>query len=176
MVSKFQPPPLNTIYFERAEVNIMPNTGLKKIKFVAKKSSPTVMTLDWELSLNRTYESLFVHIVAYRQFSNNEYRKFLVDVWEDICKAVKGGTGNLLTRIVMEKTRDYTNVVRPCPYTPGIYYTKMKNMQMDTMNFGQILPSGRYRVEGNLTSGFKGTVLLTAKAYYAVSDRRVEQF
>lgn len=119
---------------------------------------------------------MFVHIVAYRQFSSKEYRKFLVDQWEDICKVAEGGNGNILLNILKGKMSRYTNIFRHCPYTPGNYYITLKRMPMDGINFGHILPSGRYRVEFSVAKDFQGTILLLGKVFISISDRRVEQF
>lgn len=50
---------LNTFDFERGELKMMPNTGVKLIKFIAKKVNRTAMDLELEATLNRTYGSGF---------------------------------------------------------------------------------------------------------------------
>lgn len=60
------------------------------------------------------------------------------------------------------------NVFRECPYTPGSYFVTIKRMAIDSLNFGQILPSGRYSFEFTLTDGFNVTNLIFFKPYILV--------
>ena len=134
-----------------------------------------MIDLEVEISLNRSYGSPFLHLVAYRQFSSNVYRKFQFDLWEDVCN-VNRADGNVFLKILKGKMSGYNNVFQDCPYTPGIYFIRMKRMLINTLNFGQILPSGRYRVEFTITENFKGTDLFIFKLFVSISDLRIEKF
>lgn len=134
------------------------------------------MDLDVEVSANQTYHTPFVHLVAYHQFSSNEYRKFFLDAWEDICKLTDGVEGNVVLKMFKDKLSGHNNVFRQCPYPPGNYYVNMPHKFDKTFNFGQILPAGRYRLEFFVAHGYKATVLMTVKLYFSVSDQRIEKF
>lgn len=154
----------------------MPNTGFKLIKFSAKKLNAITIDFDMKVSLNRTYESLFIHVVTYRQFSSNEYRRFLFDLWENICGTAEVGDRNMFSKVLKRVISGDSNIFRECPYTPGIYFITMKRMPINRLNFGQILPSGRYRFELTVTDSFNVTNLVLYKLYVSISDRRIEQF
>ena len=47
---------------------------------------------------------------------------------------------------------------------------------MDRFPLEQFVPSGRYRLDVNMTEGNKKNVIFMAKLYIAVSDHRIEQF
>lgn len=157
-------------------MKVMPNNGWKRVKFVAKNLSPTMADFELELLLNRTYPSIFVHSVTYRQFSSNEYRKFLLDVWEDMCEVSEKAVGNVFLKVIERILSGNTNMFRKCPFVPGKYFIRMRRMPMDKLNFGQILPSGRYRCDLTLADGYQGNSLIMFKVYLSISDRRTEQF
>lgn len=166
----------NTFFFERAELKEMPNSGIKINKFKAKKMNHTVIDLEIDVTVNGTYRSPFLHFLAYRQFSSNEYRKFLFDMWEDFRKVAGGGDGNVMLKIIKRMVEGNNNVFRECPYTPGNYFIRLKRWPIDTLNFGQLLPSGRYRFELLVANRFKGDILIIYKLYVNISDQRIEQF
>lgn len=154
----------------------MPNYGLRIVKNKIKRVNNTTLTVDLIGASNRTFPSLFIHWVFYRQFSSNVYRKFIIDTWEDLCKAFKGGEGNPLTKLFINIIGRYSNFFQPCPYPPGTYYLKIDNMRSEMFNFGQLFPSGRFRMEFNITDSYQGRDLLIIKLYFSNSDLRVEQF
>lgn len=50
----------------------------------------------------------------YYKFSNGEYRKFLIDVTEDVCGLLKGRKSAPLLNLVWHYFKNYTNI-RRCP-------------------------------------------------------------
>lgn len=74
------------------------------------------------------------------------------------------------------KFSEYVNVNHACPFEPGIYYLKIKNVSLDVIDVPQIVPAGRYRLEVKIHGGCKGPMLLTRKFYFNVCDHRVEVF
>lgn len=161
--------------FERFEVKAMPNSGWKVIKHVFKKINQSDVNVDLVMSLNRTYETIFLHLVTYVQSSSNAYRKGL-EFWEDVCKISGGDNINVLIRVITGTLLPYTNFIRRCPYPPGLYHYKLKSLRSDMFNFGQLLPAGRFRLEINFTDRYDGKVIGTNKLYFSISDHRIEQF
>lgn len=166
----------NVFTFERLECKNASNGIVNIVKCVGKSISRTRVRGDVLLTLNRTIYSVFAHFVAYYQFSSNEYRPYLFNLWEDVCATLGGDNGNIISNILFEKARNYTNFNHPCPYMPGQYFAKVDNISVNILNFGQLLPAGRYRVELNVTEGYKGLLLGMSKLYFSISDRRVTQF
>lgn len=100
----------------------------------------------------------------------------MLDVWEDVCGVLRRDEGNIISNLIYERLRNYTNVNHPCPYTPGLYYAKADNIPLDLGNFGQLFPAGRYRFEVNVTEGYKGQLLGSGYSIGSISDRRVTKF
>lgn len=139
------------------------------IKNKFKKLNYTTANVEVVVSLNRTYHSIFVHGVVYRQFSSNVYRRGAWDLWQDVCKLMDGDDLISLARMARDRVLPYTNGIRRCPYPPGIYYGRVNGLRSEMLNFGYLLPSGRFRAEANMTDGYKGTVLATVKLYFSIS-------
>lgn len=134
------------------------------------------MRVHMEATFNRTLESIFVHSSIFHQFSNNEYRPFLLNVWEDFCGYMRGDKRNMYLNLLAPLFMKNINFNHTCPYHPGMYLVKFDNVSVSDLDTIKIIPAGRYRLELSYHIGFKGPFLLTHKIYYSVSDHRIELF
>lgn len=100
----------NEFTFERFERKNVPNSPMTILKYIVKSISRTNIRADIEVKLNRSISLLFIHFTSYYQFSNNEYRNFFLDVWEDVCATLEGINGNILYNRIYSKLRDYTKL------------------------------------------------------------------
>lgn len=146
------------------------------LKCIVKSINRTHVNIDVATNYNRTLRSFFLHIVVYLQASTNEYRQSGINVWENLCGFFKGANGNILSKIIYDIFRNYTNFNHACPYRPGVYFVKWNKAKVNFLNFGQFLPAGRFRIDINFTDGYKGEVLQIHKTYFSISDHRLDIF
>lgn len=166
----------NRAALERAHCIEAPKSGFSINKCVLKSISRDRISADGQGTLNRTMTSLFLHFEVFYKFSNNEYRRFMFDLWQDICAFFGGSKGNPLLERNLPKFLPFTNVNHSCPYQPGLYFIKFSNISANAFAPMQFLPSGRYRLHLSVYDSFKGTRMGTLKVYASISDHRIEQF
>lgn len=132
--------------------------------------------VDVELTLHRRITSAFVHYTLYKQYSTNEYRKYLIDGWEDYCGYMNGDKKNLVLSRVYPVFGKYTNINHTCPYEPGFYFGKVYNLSVNSVAPIMLVPSGRYRLEITAHEVFKGPMMAKVKLFGSISEHRVEVF
>lgn len=161
---------------ERVECVRIPNSILSVKRCVAKSLSRDRIHVDGLGVVSRTINTTFIHVSVYYQFSNNEYRPFLINKWEDLCGYFRGEMGNFLIAFIYPVIRDYTNIGHTCPIKADSYYFKIKNESINMFNYDQLVPAGRYRIDIDAHEGFEGKQFLKIKIYGSVSDHRIERF
>lgn len=125
-----------------------------------------------EGNLTRPLHGILAHITVYYKYKT--YQRWAVDVWEDICGHLSGTKSSYLMLFTVNKVLNYTNINHPCPYE-GNVYIKVNNISIDAFPFEPLVPSGRYRVDVDLTEGKKDNVIVMVSLYVEVSDHRIEQ-
>lgn len=129
-----------------------------------------------EATFNRTIKSFFIHANLFYQFSSNEYRPLLFNLWEDFCGYMNGDELNRFLSIFLPRYMKNTNFNHTCPYKPGVYQIKFDNISFNALDFIKMIPAGRYRFELSYHVGFNGPSFGKHKIFYSVSDHRVERF
>lgn len=85
-----------------------------------------------------------VHLRSFYKSSNNEYRPQGVDIRFDFCAAQTGLSSSLMNNLIRNSIRNYSNVVRRCPYPRGDYY--LKDWSLDIREIPSLIPTGRFLI------------------------------
>ena len=164
----------NTINFERLVCEPNPeNPVFSYFKCEVKHVSRRRLRIIMEGNLTRPMRAVQIHSVVYYKY--NWYQKWAIDLWEDYCGWLSGKKHSYFMDWLMKPVQNYTNVNHPCPLE-GFLFMRVNNISLDNFPFKDLFPSGRYRLDVNLTEANREKVLVMAKLYLAVSDHRIEQF
>lgn len=71
------------------------------------------------------------------------------------------------------KLQQFSNVNHPCPYN-GTVYTKINSISDRELQFEPLVPSGRYRIDVNVTNENRKIPLFIGQVFFSVSDHRIE--
>lgn len=75
-----------------------------------------------------------------------------------------------------ENVRNFSNMNHPCPYS-GSAWIDVKRIPLNRLIMLEpLMPSGRYRVDINVTNGYKEQALAMTRLFFGISDTRIEQF
>lgn len=96
----------------------------------------------------------------------------MADFWTNICGWLNG-TEKAFNLDWMRPLLAYTNLGPSCPYY-GNMTAICNNISAQSFAFPQIAPSGRYRIELNITENGQDTPVLDIMIYGSVSDHRIE--
>lgn len=138
---------------------------------IVRRVSHDNLKIDIEGNLSRPLHKIKTHTVFYYKY--NTYQKFAIDLREDMCKWLAKKDKSYLLDWTLKKVQQYSNVNHPCPYNETIY-VKNNNLSISNIPFEPLLPSGRYRIDINLTDQFDETIF-SGKLFGSVSDHRIEQ-
>lgn len=136
---------------------------------------------DFRLYLNKPVYPV-VHAEFFYRFNGIEYKKFPIDVREDICEWIvnRNRTGWINEKKVffsewaLGKILPFANLNQNCPYI-GEIYMQFKNISLEQyFIIPQFLPAGRFRIDVYFI--VQGKVCFSAKIYFAISDHRIERF
>lgn len=133
---------------------------------------------DMAVNFTKPVSGTYMHFKTYYKYSI--YRPIAIDMWEEVCGWFDG-TGksyflDLTLKLLYSFAGVETNVNHPCPYV-GYHYLRFKNISVDQMSkFDYFMPSGRYRIDGELFESDKKTIIASLKFYLSVSDNRIEQY
>lgn len=139
------------------------------VKFNNRKN----FSARFEGRLRKPVNSIWAHSVMYYKY--NYYTKFPVDVWEDFCGFLNGKTHPILLEMMLSRLIKHVNVNHSCTNSKDIFAT-FDNVPWSLFTFEPLIPSGRFRLDVNLTEGNRGDPLAELKIYFSVSDHRVERF
>lgn len=104
------------------------------------------------------------------------YRKFAIDIWEDICGWANGTVKSSLLDASIGKLLNYsdTNINHKCPYYDYLYVKtgnlSVKGFPIANININ-LIPTGRYRAEAILSEKIYSEWLLATKVYFEISGR-----
>lgn len=164
----------NTILFERLQCLQNQGDSLASINCEMKRISRDNFKIDILINLTQPVKDVWIHGVAY--FKYIHYQKFPVDLWEDLCGWLAGKSKSYLLDWGVKKLLKYSNLNHNCPYENAVYVKNNNITLKDIHAFEVFLPSGRFRLDVNLTEGYRGKVFFMMKMYITISDHRVEQF
>lgn len=142
------------------------------IKCDVKHISQRNLKIFLVFNLKRPVREAYVHTVTYYKY--NTYQKYPIDLREDICGWLNGKSKSYLLDWTVKRVMNYTNL-HPCPLD-GEISIKVNNISLDKFPFEPLLPSGRYRLDINVTEGNENNVIFMIKIFLSVSDHRIEQY
>lgn len=154
----------------------MPTEYISALGCQFKYISHTHIKVHLWANLTRPLSDGLIHIQPYYKFNSFTYQRFGVDVWLDPCKWLKGMTQfGFIFDWTIGRVLNYSNLNHPCPYD-GHIYLKFDNVSVNTFSIEQLLPSGRFRIDGNVTDPTRKIVVASGSIFLSISDHRVERF
>lgn len=121
-------------------------------------------------------DSLWSHTVFYYRYNSYTYQKFPIDLWEDVCAWLNGTTNRFLLKWISQIISKYSNLNHSCPYYQVMEVEAERLKLNNFLLIEQLLPSGKYRGEINLTRGYKKEPIAIVKFFFSISDNRIDKF
>lgn len=137
-----------------------------KVKYIDREN---IKVLVWA-NLTEPLTAAHVHILAYYRY--NTWFK-IADFWIDLCGWISGKEKAYVLDYLKPLIFKYTNLNHSCPYS-GYLFGKVDNISLQLFTFPQIVPSGRYRIEVNVTEGDRNKPFASATIQSSISDHRIE--
>lgn len=139
-----------------------------------KRISRNFVKIHVNMTLKKSVKDVWIHGIFY--FKYNRFQKFPIDLNENLCGWLAGTSKSYLldwtTRVLIK----YSNLNHTCPYS-GTIHVKADNISIkQLLLFETFLPSGRFRMDINLTEGFGKSAFFTSRTFFSISDHRIEQF
>lgn len=123
-------------------------------------------------NLSKPLHKLWTHVVFYYKY--NTYQKYAIDLWENFCDWFTHKSKNWMLEWTLARLFNFTNINHPCPYN-GTVYIKVKNISVSQIPFEPLIPSGRYRMDINITNENRQIPIFVGKLFFSVSDHRIER-
>lgn len=167
----------NHVLFERFECGIKPGVTFATVECDVRKISQRDMKMHMRINFSEPMNDLWLHGVFYYRYNAHSYRKFPIDVWEDICAWIGRGTHHqtYFLKWTGQNVRRFSNMNHSCPYS-GSVLIKVDRIPVNSLIMLPFMPAGRYRVDLNLTRGYRKSSFMINKFFFSISDNRVEQF
>lgn len=127
------------------------------------------MKMHVQVILKEPLYDAWLHTVVNYKYTT--YRKYAIELWENMCSWISGRSRSFVLDWSIGKVLKYTNLNHSCPYI-GHVYCKIDNISTNHFPIEYLLPSGRYRVDLNVTEGDRKTVLVMAQLFLSISDHR----
>lgn len=160
----------NKITFERVICKTYPGSKFAHIHCGVKYIDRNNLKIDVWGNISEPIENAWINIEPYYKY--NTYTRIAGYIWENICEWFTGKKSFILDYTI-GSILNYSNFNHVCPYIGYIYF-KTNNISINTFEFPQLVPSGRYRVDFNLTEGDRKRILIHGKLYFSISDHRIE--
>lgn len=160
--------------FEKMEYDCNAEKGLIIDKCLMKHIGRRQLKIDIQMNFTKPIHKAYVHTQVYFRYVH--YVLFPISLWDDMCGWFIGKRRSFAMDWTLGKMLKYSNMNHSCPYF-GNVFVKVDNISMDTFIFEQFIPSGRYRIDFNLTDDYRSrTPIFMGKLFVSVSDYRIEQF
>lgn len=155
----------------------MPNPYVSAINCDFRYISRTNLKANIWANFSQPTSGMMLHIVGNYKFNGITYNQMGPDFWLDVCEYLEGKSKYAF---IVEWTfgkviRKYSNFNHTCPYE-GQLFLRFDNVSTSMFGFDQILPSGRFRVDTNITDSTRKIVIVKLFSFVSVSDSRVELF
>lgn len=141
-----------------------------------RRVSQRDMKMYIRANFSEPMNSIWIHGVFNYKYNINSYQKFPIDLWEDICSWLRGENSTYFLKWTAENVRNYSNMNHPCPYSDTTWIDIKRIPINRLIVLEPLMPSGRYRVDLNITKGYKEQALIMTKFFFSISDSRIEQF
>lgn len=152
----------------------MPTDYISALGCDIKYISHTHLKVHIWANITKPMSDGWVHIVGYYKFNTISYQRFGAELWVDPCAWLRGKSKHsFVFDWTIGRVLQYSNLNHPCPYE-GHIYVKFNNLSTSNFPVEPLIPSGKYRIDVNVTNPTRKTVFATGSIYLSVSDRRVE--
>lgn len=133
------------------------------------------IAVNIDIMVNEPLDDVYVHTVFY--FKYTVFRKFPIDLWENLCEILDPKKGSFYLSYSFSKhlySAIQHNGPLKCPLM-GSYAVKLTNVSMDLFDLPSLIPAGQYRIDANVTEKNRNNVLMIFSLFASVSDNRIEQ-
>lgn len=119
-------------------------------------------------------KEIYIHTVFYYKYMT--YRKFPIDIWEELCGWLDSKRKSFFLDIALKKVFEFVkhDGNLSCPLI-GEYAVRIKTQSTTVLNVPSMVPSGRYRIDVNVTESDRNNVIAITSTYVSNSDNRIEQ-
>lgn len=117
---------------------------------------------------------LHIHVVLYYKYKY--YQKYAIDLWEDLCGWMNKTKRSILLDYTfgLKTMMPHLNLNQSCPIS---YFRFMgERLERDTLDFQPPLPSGRYRIDINVTGKSRDDNSFWVQFWFSISDHRIEVY
>lgn len=121
------------------------------------------------VNLTVPVEGVWVRTKAYYKYTS--WHK-MADFWTNICGWLSG-KDKAFNLDWLKPLLVYSNFNQSCPWSGNMTFIA-NNISAQPFAFPQIVPSGRYRIELDLTENVQGPSAFDMIIYGSVSDHRIE--
>lgn len=167
----------NSIIFERFECGVGPGVAFATIRCDVRKISQQDMKMHMQMNFSEQLNGVWVHGVFYYRYNAHSYQRFPIDLWENVCAWLDKGAQHhsYFLKWTGQNVRKFSNLNHSCPYS-GNVWIKVDRIPINSLVMLPFMPSGRYRVDLNVTNGYNKKPFMITKFFFSISDNRVEQF
>lgn len=147
------------------------------VKYINRRD----LTIDVTFKLKKKINAMFFHAVVYYRYNGIEYKKFPIDLWENLCDWFKlhGDSTKKMKYFFLEwmhkRFLNYTNINHTCPYE-GEMTVRAARFPISSIEIPQLLPAGRYRLDIILFEGDRKSIIYGINLFFSISDNRIERF
>lgn len=121
-------------------------------------------------NLTEPINDVWLHVVSY-QMVKTTYEKFAVDIWGSLCDWMSKKSKSYILDWSLGLILQFTNINHPCPYD-GVFFVNISNISVEYFHLEPFIPSGRYRMDINLTEGKQKNVFFISHLYFNLSEKR----
>lgn len=134
--------------------------------------------------LRKPIDGIQIHGIVYYRYNGIEYKKFPIDIWEDVCEWLEMRNGNgrmkkknfFLLEWTIGKILNQSNLNHLCPYENEVFIRIPRIASNSILVVPQLLPAGKFRIDFSVTQRDRRRIILSGKIFFGISDHRVEIF
>lgn len=166
--------PTNNVIFEKMESEILDHNWVAYMDNEWKLIARNVIKINLTLILKRPVNTAWFHFQLHLQSSSNVYRKYLVDLWENLCESLNGTTVAPVTKYFLDNISTLKidfNIPLKCPFT-GTITIMHPGLNASAVNV-PLLSAGRYRMALYVATHKGKSPIFVYRFYFGISDIRV---
>lgn len=118
-------------------------------------------------TLKRPVNNMWLHGVFYYKYKY--FQKFPIDLWENVCGWLNKNSKSYLLDWSLAFFKNYTNLNHSCPYEGDMLIRADSYQFGHLVNFGNYLPSGRFRMDVNLTEGRSKPAMVGTQIIFSIN-------
>lgn len=159
----------NNIIFERIECDEPNHDFISQFKCEMRPVAPNVYRTNFTVHLRKPTANIWVYTSLHYRYST--YQR-IAHQWEDLCYYLRHGTHAPVLKVMHENLKAMGTLIytSQCPMTEFIFTQERFNASLFVI---PLVPSGRYRIDLNVTQGKNGRYIHFRKFYFHISDFRV---